>query len=150
MKCFMVTSIMEIVLTGSSAHCYHVCCSPVLETPYMESTENKENNILQIIGAYLTIIDLCTSYLLQYLCNLVSGKTRNQLSWCYGVVVVVVVSSPTYERIKTYCVLFAALRAFNSWCFALSVVPSYLKWQTRCSEVVQMKQKRITKQFAQT
>ena len=76
-----MTCIMIIVITGSSTHCYHVRRISVLETPYMESTENEENNILQIIGAYLTIIvDLCTSYLLQYLCRLVSGQTRSQLS----------------------------------------------------------------------
>ena len=47
-----MTCIMIIVITGSSTHCYHVCRSSVLEMPYMEFTENEENNI---IGAYLTI-----------------------------------------------------------------------------------------------
>lgn len=73
---------MIIIITGSSNHSNNVCCSTILEAPYLESIEDEENNILQIIGAYLTIIldTLCTTYLLQYLCGLVSGKTRSELS----------------------------------------------------------------------
>ena len=75
---------MIIIFTGSSAHSNNVCSSSLLEAPYLESIEDKENNTLQIIGGCLTIIvDFMynqISYLFQYLCGLIYGQMRSELS----------------------------------------------------------------------
>lgn len=58
LRCLIILylPIVIILITDSYDHNYYVSWNSILEAPYLESTEDKENNQLQITGAYLTII----------------------------------------------------------------------------------------------
>lgn len=50
-NCFIMNYMIIIDIAGYSNIRHNVCCGSVLEAPYLESTEDQENNTLQIIGA---------------------------------------------------------------------------------------------------